>query len=118
VIYLLLVKEKQDELNEDLLRDLIGRIIDVPINEHEVLEGVTNLWFGGRVAGYCVTKLYYNFKEEDFTEEKICKYDIVLTDGEGFPVSDSCEIWFLTEDEFTEKMTNAVTEKGEEGDNN
>jgi hypothetical protein len=41
-----------------------------------------------------------------------------LTDGEGFPISDSCEIWFLTEDEFTEKMTNAVTEKDEEGENN
>lgn len=101
---MLKIKDINDSITEDLLATLIGNYIHVPTNPLVVNEGLeentVNVWFGGRVAGYEVSKIWYDFKENEYKEDAGVVYSIVMVDGASYIISDFSEAYILTEDEF------------------
>lgn len=101
---MLKIKDVSDSITEDLLITLIGNYIHVPTNPLVVNEGLeentVNVWFGGRVAGYEASKIWYDFKENEYKEDAVIAYSIVMTDGASYIISESSEVYLLTEYEF------------------
>lgn len=101
------VKFVDQELNEELVQSLIGKFIHVPTNMHKVFnqfegkEEEVNVWFGGKVAGYEKAYIHFNFETKEFMEEPEVYYNILLTDGMGYVLSQTkVEILEITEEEF------------------
>lgn len=99
------VKTIDQPLNEEMLKELIGKYVHVPTNKIEVPNefGDTmthNVWFGGVVAGYEVGVVAYDYINMAFGEPKT-HYNILLTNGTAFVLSDTeLEIRELTQEEF------------------
>lgn len=104
------------KVTEDLVKSLIGKYVHVTNNFLEVNseEGtrVSDMWFGGKVAGYQARYTYFDFKKEEPADEQI-QYHLIMTDGEGFMLAEECDIEELDEESFFEKlnafMEDAVT---------
>lgn len=109
---MLKVKEKNETITEEFLLTLIGNYVYVPTNLLTVVknneEVVENIWFGGQVAGYEVSKIWYSFKENEYQEEPKMTYSIVMVDGASYILSESSEIFTLTEEEFKNLLTDYI----------
>lgn len=104
------LKTKETPITEDLLKSLIGKLINVPVNEHEATKPLTkekekiNVWFAGTVAGYEKQVVSYDFTTDSF-HEPIIMYAILLTDGHAYMLShENCIIEEITEEKFLEMV--------------
>lgn len=107
---MLKIKESNDKLTEDLIENALWSYIYVPTNSIIVNDKSENIWFGGYLVGYEISKIFYDFKDNKEIEECTVTYSLILSDGAGFPLSNDSEIFTLTEEEFTEMLSEYVME--------
>lgn len=111
-----IVKRQDEDVTQELIHSLVGKFIYVPTNIHIVnneLENKreqVNAWFGGQVAGYEIATIYYDYINDSFLEEPQTHFNILLTDGVGYILSNVSEIQVLTEEEFM-KMVEEYNQK-------
>jgi hypothetical protein len=102
---MILIKDKNDSVTEEMLRNSIGSYIYVPENHFKgASEEDINLWFGGQLVAYEVLKAFYDFTLNTFIDEESLVYSVILSDGAGFRLAEDSEIYIVTEDEFTELL--------------
>jgi hypothetical protein len=106
------IKSLDDAVTEELLLNLVGKMIHVPTNEHMSIDNETgtlnpvNVWFAGTVAGYAKEVLGYDFGNDDALTELKVAYSVLMTDGVGYILSSTkCEIKEITMSEFEEMVT-------------
>lgn len=102
------VKELNEGLSESLIESLLWNYTYVPKNMIDVGGATENVWFGGYVVGYEVSKIFHDFDSKKDTEDCKTSYNLVLSDGAGFPLSEDSEIFTTTEDEFTEMLAEHI----------
>jgi hypothetical protein len=102
-----LVKSLDQEVTEEMLESLLGKIVYVPQNEHLTLDPseeefkTVNVWFAGVVAGYEKAIIKFDLAQNTFMDEPTVRYSLFLTDGVSYILSKTkCEIVELTRDEF------------------
>lgn len=96
-----LIKTTADKLDEHILENLKGKYIYVPTNKVRDEENKEhNIWFAGQVAGYEKTKNFYDYVNEKFLETPIISFNILLTDGMCYVLSEESVIYEITEEEF------------------
>lgn len=108
-----IVKSIDEKLTEKTLQNLVGKYIYVPTNMVETLNHLEgdkveemNCWFAGRVAGYEKGYVHYSYEENEFLDEPVLFYRILLTDGMSYMITTEgeLEIQELTADEFTQMV--------------
>lgn len=114
------VKTVDQEITEELVSSLVKKYIHVPTNIHKNAqseeEEEANAWFAGEVAGFEKAVLHFDYMKGEFREEPITFYNILLSDGMGYVLSnDTCEINEITKEEFDkmvqEHIANQVVEE-------
>lgn len=105
------LKSGKDPITEELLNSFIGKLISVPTNEHVATQELTgkqqtvNVWFAGTVAGFEKATIGYDFANEQYLEEPIVTYNLILTDGMGYILSPkNCVVEEVTEEEFVDMV--------------
>ncbi|SNS20801.1 hypothetical protein SAMN05446037_100627 [Anaerovirgula multivorans] len=104
-----MVKTKEQELTEGLISGLLGNFISVPTNVFKVNDPVDgevelNCWFAGRVAGYEVAHVIYDHMTQEFLEEPMESFAVLLCDGMRYQLSEDCEVKKITEEKFAEMV--------------
>lgn len=100
-----ILKSADTVISEETLKGLIGKLVNVPTNEHEMVKQLTNtkekvnVWFAGTVAGFEKQTIGYDFVNDSF-HEPIVMYSLLLTDGHAYILSPSCVIEELSEEDF------------------
>lgn len=101
-----MLKKAEDQLSQEFLESLIGKMVHVPHNTHKTLNDIEekiediNVWFAGTVAGVERSVLKYDYIQDTFTEDLKESYTLLLTDGIGYILASDCEIKEITEEEF------------------
>lgn len=114
---MLVSKLASTSLTEEYLETLIGKFIDAPTNMHTITtpegkEVEENVWFAGRVAGYEKSVLGFDYTGElGFNVPVTYRYALLLCDGLAYMLADDCELYELSEAEFTEKLEAFVAEQ-------
>lgn len=105
---MLKIKNLEDPLDESLIEDMLWNYIHIPTNMIEVEDSTENIWFGGYLVGYEVSKIFHDFKTKEDTEVYKTSYNLILSDGAGFPLAEQSEIFIITEDEFIQMLAEYV----------
>ncbi len=105
---MLKVKNLEDSLSESFIENILWSYIYVPQNIFEIEGSTENIWFGGYLVGYEISKIFHDFKDKRDTEECAISYNLVLSDGAGFPLSEQSEIFTVTENEFIGMLTEHI----------
>ncbi|MGZ0051984.1 hypothetical protein [Brevibacillus gelatini] len=98
-----LLKKMNEELTEELSRQVIGKYVHVPTNLHKSpnTEEEVNIWFCGCVAGIEEAVIAFDYENQEFREEPITYTNFLLTDGMGYTVNRlKSEIFEITKEEF------------------
>ncbi len=115
---MLKIKDLEDSLSESLIESLLWSYVYVPENVIEVGTSQENIWFGGYVVGYEVSKIYHDFDAQKDVEECKVSYNLVLSDGACFPLSKKSEVFTVTENEFTEMLSEYAVRSVEDAKDN
>lgn len=102
------LKTIEQPLTEELVQNLVGKFIHVPTNNHKVPDEINggdqeiNVWFGGRVAGYEKAHIEYDYITNEFLQEPMTHYNVLLVDGMGYVLSNvgDVEIHEISKDEY------------------
>jgi len=105
-----IVKATEEQITEELVKGLVSKIVHVPTNMHTINNPMenhsetVNVWFAGMVAGYEKAYLNYDYETKEFLKEPVSYFNILLTDGMGYVLSNNgdVEIRVISEEEFNE----------------
>lgn len=102
-----LIKAINEPVTEGMLKELIGKYVNVPTNPHVTqtptgATGTVNAWFAGKVAGYEKAYVGFDYPAQEFYAEPRTFYQLLLCDGMGYVLSNGAEILEITEQDFTE----------------
>lgn len=104
-----LVKDLGTDVNENLVKELVGKFVNVPTNNHKVkdpIDGeiVVNAWFAGRVAGYEKAYVIFDYINQEMLDVPKEYFNILLCDGMAYILADDSEIHEISEEEFAEMV--------------
>ena len=102
-----LIKAINEPITEEMLKDLVGKFVNVPTNPHVTqtptgATGTVNAWFAGKVAGYEKAYVGFDYPAQEFYAEPRVFFQLLLCDGMGYVLSDGAEISEISEQDFTE----------------
>lgn len=112
------IKKSTDQLTEELMRSMVSKVVHVPTNYHLVKDQIgggevlDNIWFAGTVAGFAIQEIHYDVATDTFLVEPNRVYLLLLTDGSGYALADSCEVNELTDDEFRALVMEQAQKEG------
>lgn len=107
-----IIKDIGEIATEELLQNLVGKLVHVPTNKHIVPNHMNqnqieeiNAWFAGQVAGYEKAYLAYDYTENTFLNEPHVLFNVLLTDGNGYLLNlENSHIVELTDEEFNKML--------------
>jgi len=106
-----IIKKESEPFDESFLKNLIGKYIHAPLNEHVTYDPMekefvkVNAWFAGKIAGYEKSVFAYDYKTDKFLKEPKTVYKILLCDGMAYVISEEKSIFEeLTKEEFLEML--------------
>ncbi len=113
-----IIKKENEPLTETLLKDLIGKYIYAPTNEHLTYDPmekdyvIVNAWFAGKIAGYEKSCFAYNYKTDEFFEKPKTIFKILLCDGMAYVISEEKSLLKeLTEKEYMKMLAEHDADK-------
>lgn len=102
------IKAFDQPVTEELIQGMIGRLVHAPTNKHVInnpmennQEEEVNAWFAGQVAGYEKAYIQFDYEKNEMLEEPQLHYNLLLTDGMGYLISQKeAEIFEITDTEW------------------
>ncbi len=122
-----LLKAVDQLVTEELLQQVTGKLIYVPVNKHYVIYEddikkvelndtepnvkEENAWFAGEVGGYRKSCILYDYYNDVYLDNPIEEFSIICVDEIEY-VLGLCELFEITREEYDELASKCSNNEG------